>query len=57
MHVAISSVEKLLDYVMNTPEDGFTSDASVHKIMNLIEKNLHSGENLENLHVKEAHPA
>jgi 4-O-beta-D-mannosyl-D-glucose phosphorylase len=39
MHVAVSSVEKLLDYVMNTPEDGFASDASVHTVMNIIEKN------------------
>jgi 4-O-beta-D-mannosyl-D-glucose phosphorylase len=39
MHVAVSSVEKLLDYVINSPEDGFTSDASVHTVMNIIEKN------------------
>ena len=28
-HVATSTIEKLLDYVMNTPEDGFTSESSV----------------------------
>ena len=40
MHVATSSIEKLLDYVMNTPEDGFTSEASVKTITEIIEKNL-----------------
>ncbi|MDQ6843396.1 MAG: glycosidase [Bacteroidota bacterium] len=39
MHVATSGVEKLLDYVINTPEDGFTSEASVKTIMQIIEKN------------------
>jgi 4-O-beta-D-mannosyl-D-glucose phosphorylase len=39
MHVAVSSIEKLLDYMMNTPEDGFTSDASLHTVSNIIEKN------------------
>ena len=40
-HVAVSSIDKLLDYVINTPEDGFNSDASVHTVMNIIEKNFH----------------
>jgi 4-O-beta-D-mannosyl-D-glucose phosphorylase len=39
MHVAVSSIEKLLDYVINTPEDGLSSNASVHAMMNIIEKN------------------
>ncbi len=39
MHVAISSIEKLLDYVINTPEDGFTSDSSLHTVLDNIEKN------------------
>jgi 4-O-beta-D-mannosyl-D-glucose phosphorylase len=39
MHVAISSIEKLLDYVISTPEDGFTSKASVKTIMKIIEQN------------------
>lgn len=39
MHVAVSSVEKLIDYVMNTPADGLTSYASVKTICSLIEKN------------------
>jgi len=40
MHVAISSVEKLVDYVMNTPEDGLTSAASVQTINAIIANNL-----------------
>jgi 4-O-beta-D-mannosyl-D-glucose phosphorylase len=40
MHVATSTVEKLMDYVMNTPEDGYTSAASVKIRSQLITKNL-----------------
>ena len=39
MHVAISSVERLLDYVMNTPADGLRSASSVERLINLIKKN------------------
>ncbi|NMH27415.1 glycoside hydrolase family 130 protein [Flavobacterium silvaticum] len=39
MHVAVSSVDKLVDYAMNTPEDTFTSAGSVQSILNLIDKN------------------
>jgi len=39
MHVAVSSIEKLLDYVINTPADGLTSEASVEKVISLISKN------------------
>ena len=39
MHVAISSIEKLLDYVTNTAEDGFTSEASVNTIMEIMNRN------------------
>ncbi|AXP79811.1 4-O-beta-D-mannosyl-D-glucose phosphorylase [Mariniflexile rhizosphaerae] len=39
MHVATSTIEKLVDYCMNTPEDKFTSAGSVQTILNLIEKN------------------
>ncbi len=39
MHVATSTIEKLLDYVINTPEDGFTSEASVNTIMEIIKAN------------------
>ena len=39
MHVAISSVEKLLDYVIKNPKDGLTSHTSVRTIRNIIQKN------------------
>lgn len=39
MHVAVSSVDKLVDYVMNTPEDKFTSASSVANIIELIDGN------------------
>lgn len=39
MHVAVSSVEKLVDYVINTPADTFISAGSVETIINQIEKN------------------
>ncbi|MBF4518009.1 glycosidase [Flavobacterium sp. ANB] len=39
MHVAVSSVEKLVDYVTNTPADTFISAGSVKTIINQIEKN------------------
>jgi 4-O-beta-D-mannosyl-D-glucose phosphorylase len=53
MHVATSSVEQLIDYVVNTPEDGLKSSASVEAIINLVDKNKkveisdkHSNKNL-----------
>ena len=39
MHVATSTVERLLDYVVNSPQDTYTSFGSVQTILNLIEKN------------------
>jgi 4-O-beta-D-mannosyl-D-glucose phosphorylase len=39
MHVATSTIEKLVDYCMYTPEDRFTSAGSVQKVIELIEKN------------------
>src|SRR5450631_4069053 len=39
VHVAVSSIEKLLDYAMHTPADGFTSVQSVMQINLLIDKN------------------
>lgn len=39
MHVAVSTVDILVDYCMNTPTDGFRSTASVARIQELIEKN------------------
>lgn len=40
MHVATSTVERLLDYVKNTPEDGYRSGESVKTRLDLIRKNL-----------------
>ncbi len=40
MHVATSSVEKLIDYCKNTPEDGLRSAASVQTRNQLISANL-----------------
>jgi 4-O-beta-D-mannosyl-D-glucose phosphorylase len=39
MHVATSTVERLVDYAMHSPEDKFTSAGSVETILELIEKN------------------
>jgi 4-O-beta-D-mannosyl-D-glucose phosphorylase len=39
IHVATSSVDRLLDYVFHTPEDGLRSATSVHERINLIERN------------------
>jgi len=39
MYVAESTVERLVDYCMNTPQDGLRSAASVTKINELIDKN------------------
>ena len=39
MHVAESSVGRLVDYCMNTPEDGFFTAASVETIKALVAKN------------------
>ncbi|MEG2947016.1 MAG: glycosidase, partial [Bacteroidales bacterium] len=40
MHVATSTVEKLVDYCMNTPVDGLSTAASVKTLNKMIEKNL-----------------
>jgi len=43
MHVAVSSLERLLDYVIHTPEDPLRSAACVAQRAALIQKNLASG--------------
>ncbi|NUO03482.1 MAG: glycosidase, partial [Saprospiraceae bacterium] len=40
MHVATTTMEKLLDYVLNTPPDGLRSAASVAQRIALIRQNL-----------------
>lgn len=39
MHVAVSTIDILVDYCMNTPQDGLRSAASVARINELIDKN------------------
>jgi 4-O-beta-D-mannosyl-D-glucose phosphorylase len=43
IHVASSSVERLLDYALSTPEDGLRSAASVVRRIELIRRNLSLG--------------
>ncbi len=40
MHVATSTIEKLVDYCLNTPQDGLRSASSVQTLKKQIEKNL-----------------
>lgn len=40
MHVATSTLDQLLDYVTNTPADGFRSAASVARLNQLIDRNM-----------------
>lgn len=40
MHVATTTIDKMLDYVLNTPPDGGRSAASVDQRVALIERNL-----------------
>jgi 4-O-beta-D-mannosyl-D-glucose phosphorylase len=42
-HVAVSSIDRLLDYVMNTAEDGLRSAASVATLNHIIDNNLKNG--------------
>jgi 4-O-beta-D-mannosyl-D-glucose phosphorylase len=51
-HVAISSVGRLLDYVINTPEDGLRSAASVKRLNDLINHNLKNGQEISNEEIK-----
>ena len=39
MHVATSSIDKLLDYAMNTPADGLRSATSVGTLNHIIKSN------------------
>ena len=40
MHVATSTLSRLIDYVINTPEDRYTSANSVETICKLIDRNM-----------------
>lgn len=39
MHLATTTIDKLIDYCINTPEDGLSSAASVEKIYTIIDDN------------------
>lgn len=39
LHVATSTVDRLLDYAINTPEDGLRSAASVQQRLDLMRRN------------------
>jgi 4-O-beta-D-mannosyl-D-glucose phosphorylase len=39
MHVATSTIEQLVDYVINTPADGLRSATSVQSIISIVENN------------------
>ena len=43
-HVATSTIEKLMDYVINTPDDGLTSEASVQTVISIADKNISAEE-------------
>ncbi|MGK6349768.1 glycoside hydrolase family 130 protein [Parapedobacter sp. DT-150] len=43
LHVALSSIDQLIDYVLQTPEDGFYSATSVENIKKLTNQNEHIG--------------
>ena len=39
LHLAVTTVEKMVDYCKNTPKDGLTTHASVRAICDLIDRN------------------
>ncbi|CUP96382.1 Uncharacterised protein [Segatella copri] len=39
MHVATSTIDRLVDYCMNTPKDDYRTQFSVEKIKALVAKN------------------
>ncbi|MBR6997869.1 MAG: glycosidase [Prevotella sp.] len=43
MHVATSTIDRLIDYCMKTPEDGLRTAMSVETIKSLINKNRNNG--------------
>ena len=40
MHVATSTIDRLVDYCLNTPSDGLTTAESVKTINSLIDRNI-----------------
>ncbi len=54
MYVAVSSVERLLDYCLNTAPDGYRSGKSVQTLTDLIDKNKQYGyDKIEELTTKQ----
>jgi 4-O-beta-D-mannosyl-D-glucose phosphorylase len=49
MHVATSTMSKLLDYAMNTPADGFRSAMSVNTVCGIINNNHHIKKTIKEL--------
>jgi len=49
MHVATSTIDRLLDYTMNTPADGFRSAMSVNTVCDIINNNAHIQKAVKNL--------
>ncbi len=43
LHVAVSSIDQLLDYVVNNAADGLRSSTTVATILNIINKNTSIG--------------
>ncbi|MHC1775245.1 MAG: glycosidase [Lentimicrobium sp.] len=43
LHVAVSDIDRLVDYCMNTPADGFNSAASVETICKMVDRNRGNG--------------
>jgi 4-O-beta-D-mannosyl-D-glucose phosphorylase len=39
MHVAVSSIDRLLDYCLHTAPDGYSTSASVATLTELIKRN------------------
>lgn len=50
MHVATSTIDRLTDYCINTPHDGFTSSASVEILNRFIDRNNQSVTELMPIH-------
>ena len=48
LHVASSTIDRLVDYVMNTAKDGLTSGTTVETLKTIIDKNLQNEEQNEN---------
>lgn len=46
-HVATTTIDKLVDYVVHTPEDGLSSAASVKTLNHIIDNNLKDGQRVK----------